>query len=66
LGNRLESRPWIKTFAGIFIGAVLGWGYYYLIGCRSGNCAITGDPVNSSIFGGVLGLILVFPFNKKE
>ena len=41
------------------IGMCAGLIYYYFIGCNAeGGCPITGNPVNSALYGFVLGLIL--------
>jgi len=46
----------IKRIAlGGLIGALLGYIYYVQIGCISGTCAITSNPVSSSIYGAILG-----------
>ena len=45
-------------FIGIVLGGVVGFLYYYFIGCASGTCAITSKPLNSSIYGMVLGGLL--------
>lgn len=50
---------------GITIGAVAGFMYYYFVGCASGTCAITSSPVNSSLYGAMLGGLL-FSSLKKE
>ncbi|MFQ6613429.1 MAG: hypothetical protein ACE5D1_01175 [Fidelibacterota bacterium] len=65
---RFYQRPgwWHGPVMGIVIGGVLGWGYYFLIGCRTGSCAITGNPVNSTAYGALLGLIWTFPGQKKN
>jgi hypothetical protein len=39
-------------------GAVLGFGYQRLIGCRSGACIITSNPYVSTIYGAMLGFLL--------
>ena len=44
---------------GIVIGATAGYLYWYYVGCVSGSCAITSSPVNSTLYGGVLGALLV-------
>ncbi|MEE8335969.1 MAG: DUF6132 family protein [Candidatus Neomarinimicrobiota bacterium] len=53
-----------KYFPGIAAGCLLGYAYYYFIGCRTGACAITSDPVNTVIYGGIMGLIWVWPQKK--
>ncbi|HEY5955448.1 MAG TPA: DUF6132 family protein [Polyangiaceae bacterium] len=39
-------------------GAVSGYLYYRLVGCRSGTCPITSSPVTSTLYGAVMGLLL--------
>ena len=48
-----------KPFLGFFIGALVGFLYYYFVGCSSGSCAITSNPYMSILWGGLLGLFLV-------
>ncbi|MEZ4509048.1 MAG: DUF6132 family protein [Eubacteriales bacterium] len=51
------------------VGAVGGYLYYYFVGCVSGACAITSNPYISTIYGGVLGVLIgyiVTPGQKKE
>jgi hypothetical protein len=47
----------IKLFLPVALGALGGFLYYNFIGC-SGSCAITGSPVNSTLYGSLMGLIL--------
>jgi hypothetical protein len=37
------------------LGAAGGWLYYSKVGCISGQCPITSNPVSSIIYGAVLG-----------
>ena len=46
------------TLLGVLVGAVSGYTYYHYIGCASGTCAITSKPINSTIYGAVLGGLL--------
>jgi len=55
----------LKRILPIFGGAILGYAYYYFIGCTSGTCAITSNPYISTIYGAVVGATISFP-NKKE
>lgn len=59
------KRSWLLTLLGIALGAVAGWAYWYWWGCTEG-CAITSSPVNSSLYGGLLGALLVNSFKKEE
>jgi len=47
----------IKVFLPIVLGALGGFLYYNFIGCN-GSCAITGSPVNSILYGSLIGLVL--------
>ena len=49
----------------IILGGILGFAYYYFIGCRTGTCPITSSPWISTFYGGLIGLIIAWP-SKKE
>ncbi|WP_308420576.1 DUF6132 family protein [Dyadobacter endophyticus] len=51
--------------AGIAIGSVLGYLYYHFIGCSSGTCPITSNPVNSTLYGAVMGGLLISSLVRK-
>ncbi|MDD4293760.1 MAG: DUF6132 family protein, partial [Bacteroidales bacterium] len=36
------------------------------IGCESGSCPITSSPLNSSIYGALLGALLLSMFKKSK
>ncbi|MBK8244863.1 MAG: hypothetical protein IPK88_15670 [Saprospiraceae bacterium] len=55
-----------NSIIGICCGAVVGFLYYYYIGCVSGTCAITSKPLNSSIYGAVMGGLFVNIFKKEK
>lgn len=55
----LFSWRFLKPFLAVIAGGLLGFSYYYFVGCRSGNCAITGTPAGSIIFGSLMGLFFV-------
>lgn len=50
---------------GITLGAIGGYAYYHFIGCNSGTCAITSNPINSTLYGALMGG-LFFNIFKKE
>ena len=50
---------------GAVVGAIAGYLYYHQIGCASGTCMITSKPVNSSLYGALMGALL-FGIFKKE
>ncbi|MGB5645606.1 DUF6132 family protein [Muriicola sp.] len=61
----MTKKAMVLTVAGIAIGALAGYIYYLEIGCLSGSCAITSDPLNSSLYGGFMGGLLVNTFTKS-
>ena len=48
-----------RPFLAVVIGVAAGFLYYYFVGCKSGSCAITGNPYMSMVWGGLLGFFLV-------
>ncbi len=52
--------------AGILAGALAGWCYWYFVGCASGQCLITSRPLNSSVYGAVMGGLLFSMFRKGK
>ncbi len=55
----VRSRAMLKSVGSIAAGALLGYTYYYFIGCNSGSCAITSSPGSSILFGAFLGFFIV-------
>ncbi|CAN1520774.1 hypothetical protein MCETHM1_01079 [Flavobacteriaceae bacterium] len=62
----MTKKAIIITGIGIVVGALGGYLYYHFIGCASGSCAITSKPVNSTLYGGLLGGLLFNMFVKEE
>jgi len=56
----------LRILIGLVLGAIAGYAYYYFIGCSSGTCAITSNPVNSTLYGVMLGALWTFPTKKKK
>ena len=51
---------------GVIIGAIGGYLYYYYVGCASGTCAITSKPLNSTLYGAMMGGLLLNIFKKEK
>lgn len=65
----MNKRNLILYLGGAVLGAVAGYAYYAIIGCNSGSCAITSNPVRSTIYGAIFGIligIIVSPSGKKD
>ncbi|MCC7401961.1 MAG: hypothetical protein IT214_10810 [Chitinophagaceae bacterium] len=58
----IKHKLWV---IGIAAGAIGGYLYYYFIGCVSGTCPITSRPLNSTLYGALMGG-LFFNLFKKE
>ena len=54
------------TITGIIVGAIGGYLYYYFVGCASGTCAITSKPLNSTLYGAMMGGLLFNMFQKEK
>ncbi len=50
----------IRNILPVGIGALAGYGYYKFIGCASGACPITSNPVISTIYGAGMGYLLAY------
>jgi hypothetical protein len=56
----------ILSIIGIVIGAIAGYAYWKFIGCASGTCMITSKPLNSSLYGSLMGYLLFSIFKKEQ
>jgi len=56
----------ILTIIGVPLGALAGFLYWKFVGCNSGSCAITSNPVNSTIYGSIMGGLLFSMFQKDN
>ena len=59
-----NKKAIMVTLLGIVIGAVAGFVYYVEIGCLSGTCPITSKPLNSTLYGGLMGGLIFNMFVK--
>jgi hypothetical protein len=50
---------------GIPIGAIAGFVYYQQIGCVDG-CTITGNPINSTLYGALMAAVAFSMFDGKN
>ncbi|WP_052910966.1 DUF6132 family protein [Riemerella anatipestifer] len=52
------------SIIGAVIGAVSGYLYWKFVGCSTGTCAITSKPINSTLYGGIMGALFLSLFKK--
>jgi LytS/YehU family sensor histidine kinase len=62
----MTRKGYIITGIGVVVGLIAGYAYYYFIGCASGTCAITSKPLNSTLYGGLMGGLLFNMFVKSR
>lgn len=48
-----------KALFPVILGLIGGYSYYYFIGCSTGTCAITSNPWISSLYGSLIGAMLI-------
>ncbi len=72
----IKMKTWINNnkwpIISALIGAILGFLYWYFIGCASGNCAITSVWYRTMLYGAIMGWLIgdfandKFKISKKE
>jgi hypothetical protein len=62
----MSKKNIIITGLGVLIGLIAGYAYYHYVGCMSGTCAITSKPLNSTLYGGLMGGLFFNLFVKEK
>ncbi len=57
-------KHWLKI-AGVAVGVLGGYLYYYYVGCVSGTCPITSNPYRMMIYGALIRYLLFDIFSKE-
>ncbi len=52
-----------RLLIGAAIGAVLGFGWYKLVGCPTGACPLTRSPIITTLYGMTVGALLAGSFH---
>ncbi len=52
----------LRIIIGIIVGGGLGFGWYMLVGCPTGTCLLTSNPIITTIYGAVLGALVAGSF----
>jgi len=53
------------TFIGVLAGLIGGFLYWKFVGCESGTCMIKSNPINMTLYGGMMGGLVFSMFEKK-
>ncbi|HOT12102.1 MAG TPA: DUF6132 family protein [Polyangiaceae bacterium] len=48
----------VKLVVFVALGALAGFAYHKLVGCRTGACPITANPWITTVYGAVMGFLL--------
>jgi len=48
----------LRIFIGALVGAGVGLLWYKLVGCPTGGCPLTSNPVVTSVYGAVVGALV--------
>jgi hypothetical protein len=61
----INKKIILRRILPVLIGGILGYAYYYFIGCKNG-CPIQSNPFTITIYGAAIGGILSFPSNNNK
>jgi len=50
---------WALKAGAVLLGAAGGYAWYRFVGCKSGTCPITGNPIISTLYGALIGFLMV-------
>lgn len=62
MNNRQKMQKFFVAALFVIAGGAAGYLYYRFVGCASGHCPITSNPINSTLYGAMLGLFISFSF----
>ena len=48
----------LRLIIGAIVGGGLGLAYYKFVGCSSGTCPLTSNPIISTLYGAVVGALI--------
>jgi uncharacterized membrane protein len=48
----------------VLVGGGLGFGYYKVVGCRTGACPLTATPLRAILYGATMGLLFAVMSRK--
>ncbi len=63
---KIFLQKYFLTILGVCVGAAGGYLYYHYVGCESGTCLITSKPVNSTLYGALMGGLFFNIFRKEN
>jgi uncharacterized membrane protein YeaQ/YmgE (transglycosylase-associated protein family) len=61
-----KGKQYSLIVVGAIVGMIAGFLYWKELGCISGTCPITSNPVHSSLYGALMGGIFFSLFYKNK
>ena len=55
---RTRMNMILRIVIGVAVGGGLGFAYYKFVGCSTGTCPLTSNPIISTIYGGIVGALV--------
>ena len=66
----MRMKNWVTNnklyWLGAAVGAVAGFLYWKYVGCLTGTCAITSNPVRSTLYFALFGSLLFGMFKRDK
>jgi hypothetical protein len=54
-----NNKRYLFILIGVVAGAIAGYAYYFFVGCVTGTCAITSNPWRSTLYGMLMGGLML-------
>lgn len=48
----------LRLLVGLVLGGAVGFAWYKLVGCATGACPLTSNPITSTLYGAAVGALL--------
>lgn len=62
---RIIRNNWL-TISGVIVGSIAGYLYWKFVGCTSGTCYIQSNPVRMTLYGALMGGLILNIFQPKK
>lgn len=53
------TGAWLMRALSVMLGGAAGFLYYKFVGCKTGACPLTGNPWISTLYGALIGWLMV-------
>jgi hypothetical protein len=57
---------WLKRTLLTLTGAGFGYSYYFFVGCATGSCPISSNPLIATAYGALIGAVLSAAPDKES